>query len=94
MNVLSIHLCRGHCLSVEYSRFSGRNVGLFFCNSDGQYLIWATIAVAAHQYHIIHSGIWEELILLTVGQPASYDAGIRGKPLGGFPPNPLSLVLT
>ena len=33
-------------------------------------------------------------ILLIVGQPASYDAGIRGKPLGGFPPNPLSLVLT
>ena len=41
-----------------------------------------------------HSGIWEESILLTVGRPASYDAGIRGKPLGGFPPNPLSLVLT
>ena len=33
-------------------------------------------------------------ILLTVGQPASYDAGIRGKPLDGFPPNPLSQVLT
>ena len=29
----------------------------------------------------------------TVGRPASYDAGIRGKPLGGFPQN-LSLVLT
>ena len=42
----------------------------------------------------MHSGIWEDSILLTVGQPASYDAGIRGKPLGGFPPNPLSLVLT
>ena len=42
----------------------------------------------------MHSGIWEESILLTVGRPASYDAGIRGKPLGGRPPNPLSLVLT
>ena len=31
---------------------------------------------------------------MTVGRSASYDAGIRGKPLGGFPPNPLSLVLT
>ena len=41
-----------------------------------------------------HSGILKISILLTVGQPASYDAGIRGKPLGGFPPNPLSLVLT
>ena len=41
-----------------------------------------------------HSGIWEDSILLVVGQPASYDAGIRGKPLGGFLPNPLSLVLT
>ena len=36
----------------------------------------------------------EESILLTVGRPASYDSGIREKPLGGFPPNPLSLVLT
>ena len=45
-------------------------------------------------YTVGHSGIWEDSILLTVGQPASYDAGIRGKPLGGFPPNPLSLVLT
>ena len=41
-----------------------------------------------------HSGIWEDSILLVIGQPASYDAGIREKPLGGFPPNPLSLVLT
>ena len=39
-------------------------------------------------------GILEDSILLTLGQPASYAAGIRGKPLGGFPPNPLSLVLT
>ena len=30
----------------------------------------------------------EESILLTVGRPASYDAGIRGKPLGGFPLEP------
>ena len=42
----------------------------------------------------VHSGVWEESILLTVGRPASYDAGIRGKPLGGFPPNPLTLGLT
>ena len=42
----------------------------------------------------VHSGISVRSILLAVGQPASYDAGIRGKPLGGFPPNPLSLVLT
>ena len=41
-----------------------------------------------------HSGIWEESIILTVSRPASYGAGIRGKPIGGFPPNPLSLVLT
>ena len=41
-----------------------------------------------------HSGISEESIFLSVGRPASYDAGIRGKPLSGFPPNPLSLVLT
>ena len=45
-------------------------------------------------FDLMHGGISEESILLTVGQPASYDAGIRGKPLGGFPPNPLSLVLT
>ena len=32
-----------------------------------------------------HSGILEESIILTVGRPVSYDAGIRGKPLGGFP---------
>jgi len=44
--------------------------------------------------HHGHSGISAESILFGVGQPASYDAGIRGKPLGGFPPNPLSLVLT
>ena len=31
---------------------------------------------------------------MVIDQPASYDAGISGKPLGGFPPNPLSLVLT
>ena len=31
-----------------------------------------------------HSGISTESILLIVGQPASYDAGIRGKPLCGF----------
>ena len=41
-----------------------------------------------------HSGISEESILLMVGQPASYNSGIRGKPLSGFPPNPLSTVLT
>jgi len=44
--------------------------------------------------HYRHSGISEESILMTVGQPASCDAGIRVKPLGGRPPNPLSLVLT
>ena len=43
---------------------------------------------------IQHSGIWEELILLTIGRPASFDAGIRGKPLGGFYPTSLSLVPT
>ena len=42
----------------------------------------------------LHCGIWEELILLYVGRPASYDTGIRWKPLGSFLPNPLSLVLT
>ena len=42
----------------------------------------------------MHSGILKKLILFTVGRPASYDAGIRWKPLCGFPPNPLSLVLT
>ena len=41
-----------------------------------------------------HSGIWEEPILVTVGRPVSRDAGIRGKPLGGRPPNTLSLVIT
>ena len=41
-----------------------------------------------------HSGISVRSILLSVGQPAFYDAGIRGKPLGGLPPNPLSLVLS
>jgi len=40
-----------------------------------------------------HSGIWEESILLPVGQPASYDAGIRGKPQSGFPPNSIALGL-
>ena len=38
--------------------------------------------------------ILEGKILLTVGRPVAYGAGIRGKPLGGRPPNPLSLVLT
>ena len=51
-------------------------------------------SVRGHGITTEHSGIGEESILLTVGRPASYDAGIRGKPLGGFPPNPLSLVLT
>ena len=31
-----------------------------------------------------HSGIWEDSIPLTVGRPASNDAGIKGKSLGGF----------
>ena len=53
-------------------------------------LRWLTVL----GYMCGHSGIWEGSILLTVGRPASYDTGIRGKPLGVFPPNPLSLVLT
>ena len=51
-------------------------------------------ASTRHTLHKPHSGILEDSILLTVGQPASYDAGIRGKPLGDFSPNPLNLVLT
>ena len=37
------------------------------------------------------SGEW---MLLTATRLASYDVGMGGMPLGGFPPNPLSLVLT
>ena len=78
------HLNSTMVVILIYIRFNELSLRFFCC-----------IYVSPSEFYCIcHSGILEESILLIVGQPASYDAGIRGKPLGGRPPNPLSLVLT
>ena len=43
---------------------------------------------------VVSDGLATNIVEFFAVRPKSYDAGIRGKPLGERPPNPLSLVLT
>ena len=99
MTILSRISCSASCVVKtwwtpfhRYNKSVNIVLGSFSFETRNSFVVMNKIFIIAES--LTHSGIWEESILLTIAQPASYDAGIRGKPLGGFPPNPLSLVLT